>query len=249
MSAQCVWLFVSVWSLERRKEWSMFKFFSILMAVMLLAGAVAMADDLNPPPWRGEWSTTSQVWEFMTWYAGDPGGEGLRPDGPALNGMPPLPSTMVWVTPLQGAEWVDYEPNTGREGIWPLSGWIEVIVDNHEPPNEYKWVWVQLTWADQDPAVPSDPLSLLTNFGASGPDGPYAHDPVTVLEDLICPTTGWHNTTYEWFIRPNPVDETFLIEGNILVDELVIDTWCIPEPATLGLLLIGGLLVLRKRSR
>ena len=53
---------------------------------------------------------------------------------------------------------------------------------------------------------------------------------------------GWYETTFKWEIRPNPPDEFFMIGGNILVDELVIDTWCIPEPTTLSLL--GGGLVL-----
>jgi hypothetical protein len=45
--------------------------------------------------------------------------------------------------------------------------------------------------------------------------------------------------------RPR-VLEVFLIEGDIEVDEIVIDTWCILEPATLALLLLGGFALLRR---
>ena len=63
------------------------------------------------------------------------------------------------------------------------------------------------------------------------------------------PESGWYESTYTWEIYPNPFDEWFTIAGDILVDEIVIDTWCIPEPATLALLLIGGLALLRRRRK
>ena len=53
--------------------------------------------------------------------------------------------------------------------------------------------------------------------------------------------------SYTWEIYPNPIDEMFTIGGNIDVDGIIVDTWCIPEPATLGLLLLGGLAMLRRR--
>ena len=58
---------------------------------------------------------------------------------------------------------------------------------------------------------------------------------------------GWFESTYTYEIYPNPVDEIILIEGMIDVDGIYLDTWCIPEPATLGLLLVSGLFLLRRR--
>jgi hypothetical protein len=58
---------------------------------------------------------------------------------------------------------------------------------------------------------------------------------------------GWTETTYTWRIEPNPPDEFFTIGGTINVDELVIDTWCIPEPAALSLLALGSMVLLRRR--
>jgi len=207
---------------------------------MAAGTSVAMADDVQPPWWRGQWSTTSQIWEF-NFVPETPGGQPpypYLPDGPAPGGMPPLPSTIVHVTPGPQMEWIPEDPQgSGRIGIWPLSGWIDVIVDNHEPPNEVKYVWVQLTWRPQ--VLDHEPPRLI------GLDPPPSSGPEIVLEEDL--GFGWTETTYKWEIRPNPVDEMFTIEGLIDVDELVVDTWCIPERATLSLLGLGPVALIRRR--
>ncbi len=198
--------------------------------VGLFLAAPALGDDLYPPPWRGEWSTTSQYWEFMTPNLGP-----LQPDGSPAGGQPWLPSTNVVVTPY--GDWISYDPISGREGIWPLSGEIDVTVDNHNPPNLYKWVWVQLTWRPQQPnCEPS-----ICEFNPLPVGCPEIKSEITL-------PGGWYHTTYFWEIRPNPPDEFFTIRGFIDVDELVVDTWCIPEPGTLGLLVLGSLALLRRRG-
>ena len=222
----------------------------VLLFVLSLAN-LALADDLRWPEWRGQWSTTVQWWDFPTGDMGQPGGPGVIPDGPGPLVEDPaggvylepgyLPSTMLWVDPLG-----DYIPQdlegSGRLGIWPLSGIIEVVVDNHDPQNEKKIVWLQLTWQEQNPGAGD--LPIITPLPQAG----YQTAPVTLVdgihEDL---GFGWIHSVYTWEIRPNPVDERFLIEGNINVDQIVIDTWCIPEPATLGLLLVSGPFILRRR--
>ena len=226
----------------------MSKVITLSLVALLFVGSTASAVvvDEQIPWWRGQWSTTSQVWEFMTADPGDPTGDGLVPDGPAPGGEPPLASTMLWVTPMVGLDWMSTDPyGSDREGIWPLSGIIEVVVDNHEPPNEKKIVWLQVTWRESTPEGHFDqpvitaihqPLHLTTAPELVG----GAH------EDL---GAGWYESTYTWEIYPNPVDERFLIQGNIDVDEIIVDTWCIPEPATLGLLLLGGLTLLRRRMK
>ena len=41
----------------------------------------------------------------------------------------------------------------------------------------------------------------------------------------------------------------FTIGGDVFVDQLVVDTICIPEPATMSLLALGGLALLRRKRR
>jgi len=60
---------------------------------------------------------------------------------------------------------------------------------------------------------------------------------------------GWFESTYTWRIPGNPLDESFTIGGTIDVDEIVIDTWCVPEAATFVLLGLGGSLVVRRRKK
>ena len=216
----------------------------IVLSVILffVAPLAASADDIQPPWWRGEWSTTSQVWEFLTNETGDwttyPVSGGLRPDGPAVGGNDPLPSTMLWIDPL--SDWIQDDPLSGRLGIWPLSGIIDVIVDNHEPPNEFKWVWVQLTWRPQSTGEEPEIYNL-------DPAPPPGWEPKIVLQEDL--GGGWYETTYEWRLYPNPAYEWFTIGGNIDVDQLVVDTWCIPEPGVLAIAGVAVLVLWRRRKR
>ncbi len=60
----------------------------------------------------------------------------------------------------------------------------------------------------------------------------------------------WHLTYIDGTISPQPDSETFnfnFATGGILVDSVYIGTHCVPEPAALSLLSLGGLVLLRRR--
>ncbi len=214
----------------------------------LATAQVGLAEDLQPPPWRGQYSTTSQVWEFNDSALVQPGTV-ILPDGPAPGGMPPLSSTQLIWTPGPTAPWNEwlsqdmpneYPVGSGNMvgiGVVPLSGKLDITVDNHNPPNEVKYVVMQLTWRAQD--VGEEPILDLLE------PPPFGDVKITPIQL----GTEWWEWTYEWEIRPNPPDEHIIISGTINVDELVIDTWCIPEPASAMLLVAGGAALLRRRRR
>ena len=214
---------------------------SVLFAVLLaflIAPAAAVADDLFPPWWRGQERTTSQIWEFL-----DDTREDVLPDGPAPGGWNPLPSTMLDVTPGPNMGWLDWDNE--REGVWQLSGSMDVIVDNYPDHPEYeKFLWVQITWRPQiDGAKPV--------FGYIYPEPSPDYPPALVGEEKEL-ENGWIHSTYEWRLDCNPQEERFGFFGEINVDELVVDTWCIPEPGTIagliGLGLTVGLIFWRRRK-
>ncbi|MCL5103730.1 MAG: PEP-CTERM sorting domain-containing protein [Armatimonadetes bacterium] len=190
----------------------------LLMAVVFSAG-YAWSDDLHPPPWRGQPGTTFAAWEFLT------------PDPNALpdqmynpNGVPAM---QIWT----GIEQHWFDQWEGRIGVWPLSGALEVLIPNYPPPNPYKDIWIQITWAPQVPDV--------TPFVKEKISGTLAQ----LVSQTPFPGTPWVHSVYAIRLFPNPTHEIVRIDGGIMVDELVIDTICIPEPSSL-LALSGSVLAL-----
>lgn len=206
--------------------------FSVLvLAVASLISSSAYADDLFPPPWRGQPGSTTQEWEFSTPMPVSPPDAMMNPYGE--------PSAAAY--PGTGQSWLD--DWGGRQGMWPLSGTIEVTIPNSSIPNPYKDIWVQLTWARQ--VESSTPVVWEMNSNAVG----------TVVSDVILGPTGlpapsdfWYHTTFLIHIEPNPAWEIVKIDGTVVVDQLVIDTICAPEPASLLLLGLGGLALRRRRA-
>ena len=49
--------------------------------------------------------------------------------------------------------------------------------------------------------------------------------------------------------QPDREDFSFAFDGPVFIDEIYIGTYCTPEPATLSLLALGGLAMIRRRRR
>lgn len=178
----------------------------------------AFAEDLSPPSWRGQDGTTFGAWEFSTSNQNPSPEPGyVYPYG--------LPTTQV--NPGLFQEWMSSWG--GRDGVWPLSGEIVVTIPNRPEPLPFKDIWVQLTWAQQAPNV--WPAVSETRFNV----------PATLVSQTPL-SGGWYQSVYQMQLEPNPDWERVLITGAINVDEMVIDTRCVPEPSTVGLLALGGLI-------
>jgi hypothetical protein len=196
-------------------------------------GVSAFADDLYPPPWRGEPGTTHAEWFF------GPGSDPFDPIIPADAWVGPGSPPIAEVTLGPGMEY--QEEWGGREGVVPLSGQIVIDVPNYELPNPFKEIWVQVTWAAQD-------VGMVPSVWVEADPGYIVH-PTEIINEIVLEPTGvpapaganWIHTTYKIIIEPNPEWETIYISGSVMVDQVVLDTWCVPEPATLSLLGLGGL--------
>ena len=84
----------------------------VLLIGVLFTGPV-LGEDLNKPPWRGDYGTGYAMWEFG--LPGQPIGHYDVPDDWSNPGVPILD-----VDAGYGRNWLpDWD---GRIGVWPLSG-------------------------------------------------------------------------------------------------------------------------------
>jgi hypothetical protein len=207
----------------------------LLTVCLTFLPAAAKADDLNVPPWAGDPGSTHQKWEFNT--------------GPDTNPPPetdldnPYGDPVLTVLPSGNLpEDSYYEELAGRIGVWELDGAFVIEIPNRPDPDPWKWLWIQLTWMpDAQSGVPQIIVEAEDAQAVPITD-------IELIDEVETPIGDpWHHITYVYEIWPNPAFETIYIGGSIFVDEIVIDTICIPEPATMGLLAFGGLPLLRRK--
>ena len=198
------------------------------VGVTFIASSPVFAGLFPPAPWRGSEGSTYQEWHFLTSDYCPP---------PDFNDNPYGEPLLEVDTPYEWIETIDL-----AEGVWPLSGEIDMYVPNRPEQLPEKEIWLELIWrpGDMDPGpfLPDEPIVGVTPFESMQMSRTDALD-----------LNGWMHSLFIINMWPNPIEEWITVKGDILVDELMIDTRCIPEPAAICLLGIGGLILLCKRNK
>ncbi len=205
------------------------RYAGILMGIWLVVSGPASAAFLIP---SGA-VETYQEWYFTT---------SQNPAAPEVDDNP-IGDFPALTAQIGGAA---FFPNLRWEnGVWKDTALtVTIDVPNNEVPNPYKVVTVQmmvqgdivLSWVRDGQGNDFERLSRLIE-----PSG-TENDP-------------WFLVTDQWRIEPNPMFERFCYGlngfdgGDAAIDWVKIRTLCVPEPASLGLLLAGGGWMMRRKRR
>ena len=189
---------------------------------------------------RGDPGSTYQHWQFTNVTSNTPETNNNPYGDPSFEFEEP--GNWGWNPAMPG-------PDGPNVSAWTLqtesgTGTIILHVPNKPDPNEIKYIFLQMT----STKAPS-PGGVTPVGGGSG--GPYTAGTWNTGVPQWQEPNGWY--TYNWglTIEPNPEYEDIVITVpfGTSIDQIVVDTICTPEPATLALLLMGALLGLIKRSR
>lgn len=208
----------------------------IAIAVVGLVSPAVLADDLNPPPWaRGTEYTTYQAWD--AWTNGVNGVYEAEDFFTSPNAL-----ENPWIYAPGGSLWGDYD---GRDALVIADeNPIEIWLPNWpEDQDRYKEVYLQIVW-----------------HWDGGIDIPELAWPVGYSPDILVQAQplgdNWFYEQYHWLIDDfNPDFELITIQAvgamrsapNLIIDQIIVDTICAPEPATLSLFALGAFVLIRRR--
>lgn len=197
----------------------------LLISIIFVSTAAAV------PSWRGSPNTTYQEWTFD---------DDENPAVPEINENPyglPLaefsttgsPDNLVWLAEADG-----------HQGVWtgePLD--VELIIPNRPVSDIYKEIWLEVDFQSQILAWSVTPSPVAGNVVEE-----ISHDTSPIG------SSQWSRFTIGWRIYPNPNKERICLAvmgTGALLDRAAVDTICVPEPATVCLLAVGGLTIMRRR--
>jgi len=203
------------------------------LCMSLFSMTVTFAHDLVQPDWRGDEGSTHQVWSFDD------------DDNPALPETDNNPYGTAEATITVGdfgEGWLDTVPFGSQTGIWDMGreGTIVLDIPNRPEALPYKEIWLQVTYYDS-PTYPP----VVTIPGASL----ISEQTLLVEEDS---PGDWLLDQSVWRMEPNPSSEQIILTADwygSTIDQIVVDTICIPEPGTAIILAVGTMAAIMRRRR
>ena len=207
-----------------------------VVVILCLVATGASADDLRPPDWRGQLGTTLQDWDYLT------GDNPVGPDGD-YGDQNPYGEPLCTLSGPEDMEW-SLESSSNRNGLWAAVLNADFYLPNDPEPDLEKWIRVQVMYRVVGPHTA--PSSVTAAIGTDVFDGT-----LTETITLYGHGYGWKLDVWDIVGSPNPefeyVDVNFPGEYGGILDHVVIDTICTPEPATVAFMGIGCLLACRRR--
>lgn len=207
------------------------------LATLVVAGILgqvsAVVLDLKPAPFRGGENTTLQAWDFLT---------NADPSAPDAGWQNPYGEPSADLIGDFASNTVYLAEDYGHQGVWIVDRAQEsdmlIGIPNFPQPNPYKEIWIQLVYSSQDGLAPMLYVQPDTQ-------GYEAIDFVSSnqIDDM------YSYALYHVILKPNPAFEVIRIrprDCQVFVDSILIETQCIPEPVTMVLLGLGGLMLRRR---
>jgi hypothetical protein len=203
------------------------KLMTICVVVAMCAGANVGLATISLGGWdEGAAGSTHEYWDFTPGHVTTISGDGYSATPDVVSNPDPL---NVVASIGGSASWDGVTEFTSTRAIS-----VSLEIPNYEFLNDYKVIWVD---------IGNSPVRGITISATDGGS--------TTFNYVVLPGQG--DAEFGVKIWPNPYVEVvnfyvLPVGGAAVLDYIHVDTICIPEPATVGLLGLGALSLIRRKK-